>query len=85
MKHASWQQQRERLMDDRDLYSDRELQDRKSRIQRAMYAADKQARQDRAAAVRRGYCPKCHVALTLSGACSMGCPKSFGQNARKSA
>lgn len=50
--------------------SEQEERELKSRSRRAMFRQEKLLREQEADRRRRGYCPDCHVLLSLSHTCS---------------
>ena len=73
--YPQWNQRkdRERLMEDHEVYTPNELSQRRQLIRRAMYAENARIRREEEELQRLGYCPQCHMLLTPEGNCSRGC------------
>lgn len=55
-----------------DFLSPREIEEQNALAKRANYARNMRIREEEEKTARRGYCPKCHLLLPLSGVCDCG-------------
>lgn len=63
-------------MYDHEIYNDKELDERKRRIRRAMIMQDRKLEAEQADIKARGICPHCNTVRTSTRKCSMDCAGS---------
>lgn len=57
---------------DEDIYPQKELEERRKRVRKSMFAADMRIREEYERTHRYGTCPNCHFVIPASGKCDCG-------------